>query len=123
MLVIACPKSTGGGEHWGVLFPGNLVAHNTPERGEHISTLSEFAPNGIFRIVREVPHERFHASLRRIQAAVQSPTAPTAYHPTKNNCQSFANRVTGAAPRSPAVESVGLLALAGLFVYALATAD
>src|SRR5438876_8619840 len=78
MLVIACPKSTGGGEHWGVLFPGNLVAHNTPERGEHISTLSEFAPNGIFRIVREVPHERFHASLRRIQAAVQSPTAPTA---------------------------------------------
>ena len=61
--------------------------------------------------------------MRRIQAAVQSPTAPTAYHSTKNNCQSFANRVTGEAPRSPAVEGVGLIALAALFVYALAMVD
>jgi hypothetical protein len=118
MSVIARPKVSGGGEHWGVLFPGNLVAHNTPERGEHVSTLHEFAPGGKLRIVRYVPPEYFHASMRRIQEAVQ---CPGGYHATNNNCQSFANRITGEAPRSPAVEGVGWLALAGLLMYALAS--
>ena len=119
MSVIARPKISGGGEHWGVLFPGNLVAHNTPERGEHVSTLQEFAPGGKFRVIRHVLPEHFHETMRRIHEAAKTPQA---YHATKNNCQTFANRVTGEAPRSPAVEGVGLLALAGLFVYAL-TAD
>jgi|ERR1700690_1227003 hypothetical protein len=117
MSVIARPKFSGGGEHWGVLFQGNLVAHNTPERGEHVSTLQEFAPAGKFRVVRHVPPEHFQASMRRIQETVQSPQS---YHATNNNCQTFANRVTGEAPRSPAVEGVGWLALAGILVYALA---
>ena len=115
MSVIARPKIRGGGEHWGVLMPGGRVAHNTPERGEHIASLLEFAPGGRFRVVRHVLPEHFHASMNRIQASIRSPGA---YHPTKNNCQTFANRVTGEAPRSPAVEGVGLLALAGLFVFA-----
>jgi hypothetical protein len=117
MSVIARPKFSGSGEHWGVLIPGNLVAHNSPERGEHVSTLWEFALAGRFRVIRHVLPEHFHASMRRIQEAVQ---APQAYHATNNNCQSFANRITGEAPRSPAVEGIGLLALAGLFVFALA---
>lgn len=119
MSVIARRKAHGDGEHWGVLIPRNLVAHNTPERGEHIATFLEFAPDARFRVVRHVPPERFYASMRRIHAAAESPGA---YHPTKNNCQSFANRVTGEAARSPAVEGVGLLALAGCFVFALAAA-
>jgi len=122
MFVIARPKHRGAGEHWGVLLPSGWVAHNTPEEGEHISPLSEFAPNG-YRIVREVPAERVDESLRQIRAAVQSPAARSAYHPTKNNCQTFANRVTGDVPRSPAVEGVGLLALAGVFVFALVRAE
>ena len=117
MPVIARPKFSGGGEHWGVMFSGNLVAHNTPERGEHVSTLQEFAPNGRFRVVRHVLPEHFHESMRRIHESVQTPRG---YHATKNNCQTFANRVTGEAPRSPSVEGAGLLALAGLFVYVLA---
>jgi hypothetical protein len=116
MSVIARPKFSGGGEHWGVLIPGNLVAHNTPKRGEHVSTLREFAPAGRFRAIRHVLPEHFHASMRRIQEAVQSPQP---YHATNNNCQSFANRVTGESPRSPAVDGVRWLALAGLLVYAL----
>jgi hypothetical protein len=116
MSVIARPKFNGGGEHWGVLMPGNLVAHNTPERGEHISTLLEFAPDREFRVVRNVLPESFHASMHRIQMALQSPSA---YHATKNNCQSFANRVTGEQARSPTVEAIGLAALAGLFIYTL----
>jgi hypothetical protein len=123
MSVIARPKTHGGGEHWGVLLPDGSVAHNTPERGEHISTLAEFAANLTLRVVRDVPPAHFYESVERIRIAVQSPTAQLAYHPTKNNCQSFANRVTGEAPRSPAVEGVGLLALAGLFVWALARAE
>jgi hypothetical protein len=118
MSVIARPKMNGGGEHCGVLFMGNLVAHNTPERGEHVSTLQEFAPGGKFRVVRHVLPEHFHESMHRIREAVQSPRT---YHATKNNCQTFANRLTGEAPSSPAVEGVGLLALAGVFLYALAT--
>jgi hypothetical protein len=58
--------------------------------------------------------------MRRIQEAIRSPRA---YHATSNNCQSFANRITGEAPRSPAVEAVGLLALAGIFLYALAAQE
>ena len=115
MSVIARPKFNGGGEHWGVLMPGDLVAHNTPERGEHVSTLLKFAPDGKFRVVRHVLPECFHSSLHRVQMALQSPSA---YHATKNNCQSFANRVTGEQARSPTVEAIGLAALAGLFLYA-----
>ena len=115
MSVIARPKINGGGEHWGVLMPGNLVAHNTPERGEHVSTLLEFAPDGKFRVVRHVLPEHYHASMHRIQMALQSPST---YHATKNNCQSFANRVTGEQARSPTVQAIGLVALAGLFIYA-----
>jgi hypothetical protein len=115
--VIARPKVRGVGEHWGVLFSDNLVVHNTPGRGEHVSTLQEFTPTGRYRVLRHVLPEHLHATMHRIQEAIQSPLA---YHATSNNCQSFANRVTGEAPRSPAVEGAGLLALAGLFLYALA---
>jgi hypothetical protein len=114
MSVIARPKINGGGEHWGVLMPGNLVAHNTPERGEHVSTLLEFAPDGKFRVVRHVLPNHFFASIHRIQKAQQSPGT---YHATKNNCQSFANRVTGEKARSPTVDAIGLVALAGLFIF------
>ncbi len=123
LSVIARPKANGGGEHWGVLLLDGSVAHCTPEHGEHISTFAEFAPDLMFRVVRDVPPARFYESIERIRTAVQFPTAQRAYHPTKNNCQSFANRVTGEEPRSPDVERVGLLALAGLFVCAIAFAE
>ena len=118
LSVIARPKANGPGEHWGVLISGNVVAHNTPERGEHVSTLAEFAPQGVVRVVRQVPVERANDSLLRIQAAVQCRGAPAAYHPMKNNCQSFANRVTGEAPRSPTADAIVLVGIAGMLVLA-----
>lgn len=99
MSVIARPKLSGGGEHWGVRF-GNLVAHMTEERGPHLVTYEEFAAGRQVREVRKVAPSQHKATIERIRAEI---SRPTKYHLLDNNCEIFANRVTGCAPQSSQV--------------------
>lgn len=109
--VIARPKLSGGGEHWGVRV-GDLVAHMTEDRGPHVVTYGEFAAGRPVREVRQVHPLEHNATLGRIRHEIANPTR---YHLLDNNCEIFANRVTGYAPKSSQVQGLGvILGLAGL---------
>jgi hypothetical protein len=104
--IIAREKLTGLGQHWGVALPNDHVAHNTDDKGPHVVTLEEFAAGNPIWKVREVPLSEHNATLQRIQ---QELSAPMSYDLLKNNCETFANRVTGYVPESPSVKGVGFI--------------
>ncbi len=116
MAVVTRPKPFVAEGHWGVLLPSGAVAHSTPGRGEHISTLAEYGAGSSVEVVRYVPAERHEATVQRISAAMQDPMP---HNPFTNNCQHFANRMTGEPAVSPAVAVLVVVAgLAGLFALA-----
>lgn len=104
-------------EHLGVLLPDGRVAHCAPGKGEHVSTLQEFAGrDGRVRIIRRVPPERQHTTIQRIASALR---APKPYDVFTNNCEVFANRVTGEESKSPQLQAiVTLSALMGILCFA-----
>lgn len=109
--IIARPKLSGLGEHWGVLLANGVVAHSTDDNGPHYVTYQEFAAGRPVEI-RKVPMSEYHATLQRIEQEVSHQTG---YHLLENNCEIFANRVTGGTPESPSVKGwAGLLALVGV---------
>jgi hypothetical protein len=117
-IAIISRQKAGIFRHVGVLVPDGRVAHCAPNRGEHISTVEEFAAGGdvtVDRIVAETDHL---ATLHRIADALRSPKA---YDPATNNCEIFANRVTGEEPVSPQlVGFVALLAIVAVLAFAAA---
>lgn len=84
--------------HVGLLLPSGLVAHCTPTRGEHVSTIEEFAAGQDVRIDREVPPEQHAPTLQRVARAI---AAPRTYNLVTNNCEVFAKRLAGDRPESP----------------------
>lgn len=115
IFVIARPKLSGIGEHWGGLLPDGKVAHNTPERGEHLSSFLEFACGRDVRVVESVPALEHQDVIRRVQLML---VAPRSYHATTNNCETLANRLVGKHPESPQVQgwltALGLVAVAAV---------
>jgi hypothetical protein len=116
MAIISRPKLTGFGEHWGVQLPNGMVAHNTDTRGEHVVPYQEFAAGKEVKTIRSVPPELWQLALQRIHQEISNPNG---YHVLENNCEIFANRVTGHAPESPQVKGLFILALAGLACWAM----
>ena len=90
--IIAREKLTGLGEHWGVLLPNGLVAHNTDDKGPHYVTLQEFQAGKSIKVIRKVPPAEHQSTFWRIQQEINNPQG---YHLSANNCEIFANRVTG----------------------------
>jgi hypothetical protein len=108
-------KKLGILRHPGVLLPSGKVAHNTPRRGEHISTVEEFADGEDVIIDFVVPESERQAVLNRILTAV---AAPQRYDLFQNNCEVYANRMLARQPISPQLRfavflavGVGLIAL------------
>jgi hypothetical protein len=116
--VIARPKLTGLGMHCGVLLADGTVAHNTIERGVEIVSLAEFAANRPVKTIRVVPFEKQHVIPWRVYDELASKKP---YHAIENNCETFANRVTGAKPESPQANGWMLAMLLGVLYSALAT--
>jgi len=112
--VISRPKLTGVGRHVGVYFNDRCVAHATPERGAHVSTLAEFAQGLPVREDRVVPEGPRQEILRRLSLLRRNQLP---YHPTDQNCEVIANWLIGAKPESPQVLGWALaVVIAGLFV-------
>ncbi len=109
--IIARPKLSGFGEHWGVQLPNNMVAHRTTE-GEKMASLSEFAQNLPVREVRKAPPERHQQIVWR---AITSTQNPGQYRLLDRNCETYATWLMGETPHSPQVLGVTLLAL--LFAF------
>jgi len=117
MAVIARDKLTGFGEHWGVLLPSGMVAHNTEERNTHVVTFDEFAAGKPVKVIREIPPLEHRGAHWRLSAALAQPRP---YDVLQYNCEIFANTVTGYEPESPQVKGWTLLALLALVVRAIA---
>lgn len=112
--VISRPKLTGLGRHVGVYFNDGYVAHSTPERGAHVSTLVEFAQGRVVQTERVVPESLRQEAVSRL-SQIQSNKIP--YHLTHRNCEVVANWLVGGKPESPQVLGWALaLVVAGLFV-------
>ena len=118
--IIAREKLTGLGEHWGVLLPNGLVAHNTDDKGPHYVTLQEFQAGKSIKVIRKVPPAEHQSTFWRIQQEINNPQG---YHLSANNCEIFANRVTGNIPESPQVKGwFFFLALIGFAALAIKAA-
>ena len=116
IALISRPK-LGFLRHLGVLLPDGCVAHCTPERGEHLSTVEEFAAGQDVRIERVIPIEQCMSALQRIAQAM---VMPNAYNLFTNNCETFANRSIG--ERAVSSQLTGFCALTALALI-LATRD
>lgn len=114
IAVIARPKLNGLGEHWGVLLPNGMVAHTTDGKGPHYVTYQEFSAGKQVKEIRKVPMSEKQATLSRVHQEISQPSD---YDLLANNCEIFANRITGGAPESQQVKWGFLLALAGFSVF------
>lgn len=99
--------------HVGFSLGDGLVFHNNPERGEHVSTLAEFAKGQkVTLLSHRISGDEFHRVISRIREVL---TRPIGYHPTANNCEQTLNRVLGLPANSPQLWFwLGAAAVAGL---------
>lgn len=109
--IIARPKLSGFGEHWGVQLPDGTVAHLT-QAGEQIVSLAEFAQGRPVKEIRRAAPEHYGQIVWRATASVHNPGQ---YRLLDRNCETYATWLMGETPQSPQVQGVALLAL--LFAF------
>jgi hypothetical protein len=92
--------------HVGVMTNGT-VFHNTPERGEHDTTLADFSQGRPIKVVRtKVPASRVLENVTRLRRN------PKKYDLLGRNCEHTATETLFGHPRSPLVNFVfGLAAV------------
>lgn len=99
--------------HRGVALGNGQVLHNTPGRGEHISSLEAFSGGRKVRVQRRTFAER-EAALAR---ASQWRSRP--YHLLRNNCEHTVSRARSGRRTSPQLRGWALgLGLAGAALLA-----
>lgn len=107
--IIARPKLSGVGEHWGVQLPNGDVAHLSPA-GEEVVNLQTFAQGRKVREVRRASPEQHAQIQRRLAASLQNPGP---YRVVDRNCETYATWLVGEKPQSPQILAVivfGLIA-------------
>ena len=105
--------------HHGLALGDGRVLHNTPERGEHITTEAGFAAGQRVRVLPQ-NYPRRRRALRET-AGFAHPYAPGSnrhYHLLDNNCEHTVSRYSGESPSSPQLR--GWLAGIGCAAVALA---
>lgn len=109
-LIVERPKAGGFVMHEGVTLPGNHVLHNTPERGEHISSLRTFAQGQPIRVRAPAAG---HQPAQTVARAYRIAQRPQSYSVAARNCQHTARDALGLIPESPQAQAwLGLGALA-----------
>lgn len=105
------PKSLMFIDHVGVAVGPNAVFHNAPGKGEHLSTVDEFAAGQAVE-VRLTGAEPLSV-LARVQERLSNPSP---YAAAETNCEDSAYAVVEGKPRSPqrVFIVIGLLILAAL---------
>lgn len=97
--------------HKGIALDDGRILHNTPWRGEHVSTECEFRAGRRLRVTRLDDEARRHA----VDAARD---ASRRYNLFTNNCEHTVNRATTGQAASPQLQ--GWLAGAGIAVLTFA---
>ena len=101
--VVRRPK--GPVTHVGIVLDNGMVLHNSPSRGEHVSTLAEFSRG------RPVSVERLGTS-ERLRLLARAGSQGQRYDLLRNNCEHTYYRSREGRPRSPQLLS-WTLGLAG----------
>lgn len=114
--ILARPKRSLLGEHWGVQLPGGEVIHLTPE-GVRLDHPEVFTEGKQWWVVREADPRRTHQIMWRVSAALHQRER---YHLTLRNCEVFANELLGDPPESPQVQGLAVLAAIVLTLRVLA---
>ena len=98
--------------HQGIALGEGRVLHNTPRRGEHVSSMEDFRRGKALRARRlddtqraRALHHAHEAAGRRVQR----------YHLFRNNCEHTVTRATTGQARSPQLMAIA----AGLVVGAV----
>jgi Lecithin retinol acyltransferase len=103
--IIARPKLTGFGEHWGVQLPNGYVAHHT-QTGEKLVTLEQFSEG---RPVKEIIRVDPAQNIKIVQRAMATTQHPSEYRLLDRNCETYATWLVGEKPHSPQVLGVAIL--------------
>ena len=101
--------------HHGIALGDGRVLHNTPGRGEHISTEAEFANGQRVRVQRSdyAARTRALAHARELERS-----SGRSYHLLGNNCEHTVHRASSGEAKSPQLR--GWLAGVGLAAITLA---
>ncbi len=102
--------------HRGVALGDGRVLHNTPGRGEHISSEAEFANGQRVKVARASYTERQRSLSHAYR--VERSGSRRSYHLLGNNCEHTVHRARSGAARSPQLR--GWVAGLGLAAVALA---
>ena len=106
------PKLLGLVEHYGVWLGFNRVATNTPDMGEHVTSLEDFAAG------QRVKVQRTGANPMSVALNAQRVLAnPKKYDPVTRNCEHTASEIIRGVPRSGQLLLIAaaLLLLVALF--------
>lgn len=98
-------KGFGLVDHVGLTFDGRDVFHNLPGKGEHLSSMVDFAAGQAIRAQEVLLDwaEAFAVSSNIADAV--SKNRP--YHWSENNCEHSVSRVLGKQPQSPQLQFWG----------------
>lgn len=113
--ILTRAKAGGLIEHEGLYLGSGQVFHNTPERGDHISTLAEFARNQSIRIRRTDGRLVPPALIRARQLAWMN----RRYDVATYNCQHSVRKALGCTVESPQAQG---WTIAGFVLLLLAAA-
>lgn len=105
-------RDKGLHDHVGVAWFDGQVLHNSPARGEHLSSLEEFAAG---REIRVQPTSAFDRS-RALANGVAVLRAPRRYDVLRNNCEHTAHYIVRGRARSPQLMRWTLAGLFGALV-------
>jgi len=92
--------------HEGVVVGLNQIFHNSPGKGEHITTLQEFAEGQKVEVTRTGAD-----SLGLIARVKRMLTSPKAYSLFSRNCQHTSSEAVTGKPKSSSVEKFALVIL------------
>ncbi len=107
---ILITKKLGFIDHKGVYLGSNSVLTNTPERGEHVTTLADFAGGQPVKVQRTGAN--FSSVLENARRIL---SRPKPYNPALRNCEHTSSETTAGKAESPSV-------IVGLIVAALGVA-
>jgi len=106
-------RDKGAFRHLGIVVNGGMVLHNTPELGEHVSSMHEFSRGKPYRVI-QIP-----AAFRWIVLDNASRIAayPRRYDAVSNNCEHTVTQALGQQPHSVQLAFVLTLGIGAALLY------
>ena len=104
--VLTRPKALGFVTHTGVAIAPGWVLHNTPEKGEHATTVHDFSAGQVVAVHRTGLNPS--VVIARARSVLGNPRD---YHPIGNNCEHTVTKVIHGISKSPQVIFFAIIAL------------